>query len=187
MLNFSLEKLNSVLCVGAHADDIEVGCGGTILRLVREHPRLSVFWAVFSAGGRRAGEAKASARAFLKGAGKQRVVVKGYRDGFFPFQGAAVKEYFEELKRLFQPDLVFTHYRDDRHQDHRVLSDLAWNTFRNHVILSMRSRSMMGIWGTRTSMFLWRKECVGRRSSILGLFSRPKATSTGFRLIRFWH
>jgi LmbE family N-acetylglucosaminyl deacetylase len=148
MLSLDFKNLNTVLCLGAHADDIEVGCGGTILRLVKEHPHLSVWWAVFGAKGRRAGEAKASARAFLKGAGKQHVVVKGYRDGFFPSQGEAIKECFEKLKGMFQPDLVFTHYRDDRHQDHRVLSDLAWNTFRNHVILEYEIPKYDGDLGT---------------------------------------
>jgi LmbE family N-acetylglucosaminyl deacetylase len=127
--------LGTVLCLGAHADDIEIGCGGTILRLVREQPGLNIWWIVFSAKAARKREARASARAFLKGAGQQRVVVKDFRDTFFPAQGEAIKQFFEGLKEEIQPDLVFTHYREDRHQDHRVLSDLAWNTFRDHVIL----------------------------------------------------
>ena len=135
MRGVKFERVSKVLCLGAHADDIEIGCGGTILRLLSERPGLSVSWVVFSADRFRAVEAKRSARCFLKGAGRQKVIVKDFRESFFPFRGEAIKEYFEELKGMVQPDLIFTHYREDRHQDHRLLSDLTWNTFRDHVIL----------------------------------------------------
>jgi len=135
MVSLDFKELNTVLCLGAHADDIEIGCGGTMLELVRKRPGLNFWWIVFSAERPRAREARASARAFLDGASKSKMMVKDFRNGFFPFQGEKIKEFFEKLKRMVQPDLIFTHYRDDRHQDHRVLSDLAWNTFRNHVIL----------------------------------------------------
>ena len=135
MVPLSFKKLNNVLCLGAHADDIEIGCGGTILKLVHEQPRVNVWWVVFSATAQRRREALASARTFLNDAAHQKVVIKNFRDGFFPAQGEAIKEFFEGVKEKIQPDLVFTHYREDRHQDHRVLSDLAWNTFRDHVIL----------------------------------------------------
>jgi LmbE family N-acetylglucosaminyl deacetylase len=128
------DKLQRILCVGAHSDDIEIGCGGTLLKLIAEHPRLEILWVVFSAEGARAAEARQSARAFLRRSPRSRVIVQEFRGSFFPFQGEAIKEFFESLKP-FQPDLVFTHFRDDRHQDHRILSDLAWNTFRSHVIL----------------------------------------------------
>jgi LmbE family N-acetylglucosaminyl deacetylase len=133
LIAFNLKGVKRVLCLGAHSDDIEIGCGGTILKLIEQQPALEVCWVVFSAGGSRTREAKASARTFLKGA-HQKIIIKDFRNSFFPFRGEAIKEYFEELKR-FNPDLVFTHYRDDRHQDHRVLSDFAWNTFRDHFIL----------------------------------------------------
>jgi LmbE family N-acetylglucosaminyl deacetylase len=135
MVEFSFDKIRNILCLGAHSDDVEIGCGGTLLKLAREHPGLNVFWAVFSAEGSRSREARLSAKTFLKGVAGQRIVVKQFKGSFFPFQGEQIKKYFEQMKRSFQPDLVFTHYRDDRHQDHRVLSDLAWNTFRNHLIL----------------------------------------------------
>jgi LmbE family N-acetylglucosaminyl deacetylase len=124
-----------VLCLGAHSDDIEIGCGGTILTLLERHAQVSVRWVVFSATAERAREARECAAAFLARAGERQVVVKGYRDGFFPFQGAQIKDDFEALKREFSPDLVLTHYRDDRHQDHRLISDLTWNTFRDHLVL----------------------------------------------------
>jgi LmbE family N-acetylglucosaminyl deacetylase len=135
MIRLNFEAVRSVLCLGAHADDIEIGCGGTVLRLLRDRPGLDFVWVVFSAEGSRSREAKSSARVFLKGAGKARILIKHFRNGFFPFRGEEIKEFFEKLKETVQPDLIFTHYREDRHQDHRVLSDLAWNTFRDHVIL----------------------------------------------------
>ena len=134
MRPIKFDKLKRILCLGAHSDDIEIGCGGTILKLTEEHPGLELMWVVFSAEGVRNEEARDSAKAFLAKAARSHVLVKDFRGSFFPFQGEEIKEFFETLKP-FQPDLVLTHYRDDRHQDHRVLSDLAWNTFRSHVIL----------------------------------------------------
>jgi LmbE family N-acetylglucosaminyl deacetylase len=128
------DKLKRVLCLGAHSDDIEIGSGGTLLKLVDDNPGVAITWVVFSAEGVRTKEATSSARAFLRGARKSEIIVKDFRGSFFPFEGDQIKDFFETLKRV-QPDVVFTHYRDDRHQDHRVLSDLAWNTFRSHVIL----------------------------------------------------
>jgi LmbE family N-acetylglucosaminyl deacetylase len=124
-----------ILCLGAHADDIEIGCGGTILRLVEENPSLQVYWLVFSANAQRAREAKQSAGLFLKHTRHKTIVVEKFRDGFFPFQGAKVKEAFERLKGKVSPDVIFTHCRHDLHQDHRTICDLTWNTFRDHLIL----------------------------------------------------
>ncbi len=129
------DRPKRILALGAHPDDIEIGCGGTILRLLAERRGLEVLWVVFSSTPERAAEARASAGAFLEGVPTARVVVRDYRDGFLPYSGAAVKGEFEALKREFSPDLVFTHYRDDRHQDHRLLSELTWNTWRDHFIL----------------------------------------------------
>lgn len=124
-----------VLCLGAHCDDIEIGCGGTILKWIAQFPHLTWRWAIFCSNPARADEARASARELLHGARASQVTVDTFGDGFLPFRGAEVKERFEALKREIEPDLIFTHYRDDRHQDHRLLSDLTWNTFRNHLIL----------------------------------------------------
>jgi LmbE family N-acetylglucosaminyl deacetylase len=123
-----------VLAIGAHSDDIEIGCGGTVLRLVEDGLAASVGWVVLSAAGERAEEARASAASFLKQAPEHEVVVRGFRDGFLPYEGYQVKEFFEELKR-FDPDLVLTHRRADVHQDHRLVGELTWNTFRNHLVL----------------------------------------------------
>jgi len=123
-----------ILCLGAHADDIEIGCGGTILKLLAERYDFTVRWIIFSADAERRCEAEKSASLFLEAAMQKTVLIRNFRDGFFPYTGAEIKEYFEELKQEIVPDLIFTHYRDDRHQDHRLISDLTWNTYRNHLI-----------------------------------------------------
>ena len=124
-----------VLCLGAHSDDIEIGCGATVLALAGRRPRPEFRWVVWSARGEREREARRGARKFLGTAATEAVRVYAFRDGFFPAQFAEIKEAFEGLAGEFQPDIVFTHSRDDRHQDHRVVSDLTWNTFRNQLIL----------------------------------------------------
>jgi LmbE family N-acetylglucosaminyl deacetylase len=124
-----------ILCLGAHADDIEIGCGGTVLQLLSEHANLEFIWVVFSSAGEREREARKSASLFLELARRQTVVVMKFRDGFFPYEGAKIKECFEDLKKDIDPDLIFTHYRHDRHQDHRTISGLTWNTWRRHLIL----------------------------------------------------
>ena len=124
-----------VLCLGAHSDDIEIGCGGTILRLLREHSGMQVCWVVFSSGPKRDQEARKSAALFLREAKSVTVIVRDFRDSFFPSAASELKEFFEQLKADFSPDLIFTHYRNDLHQDHRTICELTWNTFRNHMIL----------------------------------------------------
>ena len=125
----------SVLLLGAHCDDIEIGCGATVRRMLREFDDLRVTWVVFSSNPAREKEARASADAFLQGCADATVHIKTFRNGYFPYVGAEIKDYFEELKRGLAPDIVFTHYGQDRHQDHRSISELSWNTFRDHLIL----------------------------------------------------
>jgi LmbE family N-acetylglucosaminyl deacetylase len=132
-LNFG-NSLQQVLCLGAHSDDIEIGCGGTLLKLIEMYPTLNVTWVVFGATGERKKEAIKSAEDFLSSVPRKNILVKGFKDGFFPYIGAEIKGYFEELKKEVNPDLILTHYRQDLHQDHRVISELTWNTFRNHLI-----------------------------------------------------
>jgi len=134
MLSLKWPDLGTILCLGAHSDDIEIGAGATVLRLVREHPQARVVWVVLAAAGRRGEEARASAARFLEGAGAAEVVLQEFRDGHFPVQWAEIKAFFETLKP-YAPDLVLTHYGQDLHQDHRVVSELAWNTFRDQLIL----------------------------------------------------
>jgi LmbE family N-acetylglucosaminyl deacetylase len=135
MRPLSLQNVQTVLCLGAHSDDIEIGCGGTVLRLIESNPGLSAHWIVFSAFAEREAEARTSASRFLAGAGARNVELHQFRDGFFPSELAKIKTYFEELKGRIDPDLVLTHCRQDLHQDHRVINELAWNTFRRHAIL----------------------------------------------------
>src|SRR5262249_30595210 len=135
MVPINFKDVSRVLCLGAHSDDIEIGCGGTVLKLIESSPRIEFYWMVLTSDAARAHEAEQSARAFLKRAGRKTIVVKSFRDGFLPYIGAPVKEAFEELKRIFVPDIIFTPSRHDLHQDHRLVCELTWNTFRNHVIL----------------------------------------------------
>ena len=138
MLKVALSEVPSpcrILAIGCHADDIEIGCGGTILSLIESLPAVEVCWVVLSANGDRAEEAQKSADAFLEGAAGREVILRGDRDGFLPYNGSDVKQFFEDLKPKISPDLIFTHYLDDRHQDHRLAAELTWNTFRDHLIL----------------------------------------------------
>lgn len=124
-----------LLALGAHADDLEIGCGGTVLRLAEAGLIAEARWVVLSGVEERAREAAASAQTFLAGVPKKEVVQRSFRDGFFPYEGGAVKDFFEEELKGFDPDIVLTHRRQDLHQDHRLVSELAGNTFRNHLIL----------------------------------------------------
>ena len=163
-LRLGQERLR-VLVIGSHADDIEIGCGGTLLRLGQER-ELDVHWVVLGATGDRADEARASAAAY----GVQAEVL-GFRDAFFPY-AAEVKEYFEELKGRVDPDVVFTHHEDDRHQDHRLVAELTWNTFRDHLILEYEIPKYDGDLG-RPNVFVPLEEESARRKVELLLDSFP--------------
>ncbi len=138
MLNLNLNLKGRgrphLLFLGAHCDDIEIGCGGTILEWLERYPRAAVDWVVLSSDRQREAEARKAARRFL-GKRPARITVKQFRNSFFPSEATAIKEFFEELKRGVSPDVVFTHHGQDLHQDHRVVSELTWNTFRNHLVL----------------------------------------------------
>jgi len=123
-----------ILCLGAHSDDIEIGLGGTLLRLLRER-ECSVHWVVFAASPERTLEARSSAAAFLEHATESATIVKRFRESYFPYVAADIKDFFEELKRTVEPDVIFCHRRDDVHQDHRTIAELCWNSYRNHLVL----------------------------------------------------
>ncbi len=180
MVSLSFKKLSTVLCLGAHADDIEIGCGGTLIELLRQQAGVNVWWVVFCAEKDRAREARASARTFLKGARTQRVLVGDFRNGFFPFQGARVKEFFEKLKRKVEPDLVFTHYRDDRHQDHRLISDLTWNTFRDQMILEYEIPKYDGDLGNPNFFVRLDADVCRRKTKHLCAFFRTQSNKHWF-------
>ena len=140
MIKFDLDCGNGenrprVLCLGCHPDDIEIGCGGTILRLMKQYPNCGVSWAVFSATGARRVEAERAAELFVGAERLEHLQLREFRDGFMPFVGQEIKAVFEEMKEYISPDIIFTHYGRDAHQDHRLISELTWNTFRNHFIL----------------------------------------------------
>jgi LmbE family N-acetylglucosaminyl deacetylase len=164
-----------LLCLGAHSDDIEIGCGGTVLKLLERFENVDARWIVFSSNALRAQEACDSANAFLARATEKEVLVKSYRDGFFPFLGDQIKDEFESLKRQFNPDLVFTHYRDDRHQDHRLISDLTWNTFRNHLVLEYEIPKYDGDLG-QPNLFVELDEsiCTRKIQNIINAFASQR-------------
>jgi LmbE family N-acetylglucosaminyl deacetylase len=151
-----------ILALGAHADDIEIGCGGTILRFLDENPATEVVWVVFGASEQRRTEALESANLFLANAQRKEIVVKEFRDGYFPYIGTEIKNFFEELKRKYVPDLILTHYRGDLHQDHRLVSELTWNTFRNHLILEYEIVKYDGDLGT-PNFFVPLTESIARK------------------------
>jgi len=124
-----------VLCLGCHSDDIEIGCGGAILQLARQYPGCRFHWVIFSAIGVRETEAQRSAALFAESITLETPILKSFKDGFMPYVGEEVKAVFEDLKGTISPDLIFTTSRRDVHQDHRLIGELTWNTFRDHFIL----------------------------------------------------
>ena len=166
-LNFTTNKELKILCLGAHCDDIEIGCGGTMLKILDEYSIESVRWVVFASNELRKKEAEISANHFLEGVDNHLIEVNGFRDGFLPFDAVAVKEKFEKIKSSYSPDLIFTHYRDDRHQDHRFLSDLTWNTFRNHFILEYEIPKYDGDLGIPNLYFSLEEKYLLKKSNLL--------------------
>lgn len=158
--------ISRVLAIGAHSDDIEIGCGATLLALTRSRPDLDVTWVVLCASGDRAEEARSSARRFLASSGRSNVRVHDFRDAFLPYDGAGVKEVFESLKDV-DPQLVFTHTRHDLHQDHRVVCELTWNTFRDHLILEYEVPKWDGDLGTPNLFVPVSRELAHEKASLL--------------------
>ena len=167
MWQVNLGSLRRILCLGAHSDDIEIGVGGTLLKLAKQHSDLEVWWVVFSAPGPRAEEARGSAEEFLSGVPKRHLRIGSFRESYFPSEWASIKDWFEDIRTKFDPEVVFTHYRDDRHQDHRVLSDLAWNTFRNHLILEYEIVKYDGDLGRPNLFIPLSKELSNRKVELL--------------------
>lgn len=163
---FQKEKLN-ILCLGAHCDDIEIGCGGSILKLIEQKKVAHLKWVVFASNEKRKQEAIDSATAFLAELAHKEIIVLDHRDAFLQFSALEIKEYFETIKKSFDPDLVFTHYRNDRHQDHRLLSDLAWNTFRNHMILEYEIPKYDGDIGIPNCFFHLTEQQIEKKINIL--------------------
>ena len=186
MTGLRLNGVKKVLCLGAHSDDIEIGCGATILRLIQEQSELEIYWLVFSARGIRAREAKASASEFLRGLRSRWIRTMTFRESYFPGEWPAIKGAFEKVKREFEPDLVLTQYRDDRHQDHRVLSDLAWNTFRNHLVLEYEIPKYDGDLGLPNVYIPVPRELCERKISMLLRHFQSQKNRHWFTADTFW-
>ena len=167
MWHFPFGSARRILCLGAHSDDIEIGIGGTLLKLAERRSDLEIQWVVFSAPGQRAEEARASANDFLSGIAHREIRVGSFRECYFPSDWPSIKDWFEEIKIEFDPEVIFTHYRDDRHQDHRVLSDLSWNTFRNHLILEYEIPKYDGDLGRPNVFIPLSEELASRKIDLL--------------------
>ncbi len=177
--NFFVDKPNlNVLCLGAHPDDIEIGCGGTILRLIAEVPDARFYWAIFSGDETRRKEGDASAEAFLEHAKIKKIDIQNFRESYFPFIGSEIKDYFEKLAKQFQPDIIFTHYRNDAHQDHRIISDLTWNTYRTNLILEYEIPKYDGDFGI-PNLFVTLNETIVEKkiNYLLNYFQTQKKKS----------
>lgn len=150
-----------LLCIGAHSDDLEIGCAASVLTWTAA-ASCDVCWVVLSAEGGREREARRSANALLRRAASCKIVLDKFRDGYFPASFRQIKDAFESLKPLFSPDVVLTHGLDDRHQDHRLVAELTWNTFRDHLILEYEIPKYEGDLG-RPNMFVPIKASIARR------------------------
>ena len=184
MLKLEFSKTGSgplnVIFLGAHSDDIEIGCGGTVLRLIRENPDIAITWVVFSALGERGNEARKSADEFLEGVQRKQVIIHEFKDGYFPSRAAEIKDIFEQLKHDFTPDVIFTHYRQDLHQDHRVLNELTWNTWRDHLILEYEIPKYDGDLGAPNFFVHLDREICERKTDALVRFFQTQANKHWF-------
>jgi LmbE family N-acetylglucosaminyl deacetylase len=151
-----------ILSIGAHSDDIEIGCGGTILKLAEEYKNVEVHWVVLGSSSQRNKEAVASANEFLADAKRKTIVIKHFKESFFPYVGSEIKNFFERLKKQVSPDIIFTHYRHDLHQDHRLISELTWNTYRDHFILEYEIIKYDGDLGS-PNLFVHLDEKISRK------------------------
>jgi LmbE family N-acetylglucosaminyl deacetylase len=178
-------SVRRVLCLGAHSDDIEIGLGGTLLKLAAQVSDLEIRWFVFSALGLRADEARRSAEEYLAGVARKEVHIGSFRESYFPSEWVSIKDWFEELKAKFEPDVVFTHYREDRHQDHRVLSDLAWNTFRNHLIFEYEILKYDGDLGSPNVFVPLSDQLCSRKTELLLKHFKTQSTKHWFTSATF--
>lgn len=180
------ERLH-ILCLGAHCDDIEIGCGGTILSLVANNPEIKITWVVFSSNEKRKTEAENGANLFTEGAKDLDIRIFAFRDGFLPYSGEVLKDTFEILKReVIKPDIIFTHYRDDMHQDHRQICELTWNTWRNHNILEYEIPKWDGDMGIPNSFVHLHQEIGRKKIELLQKVYNSQQTKAWFADDLFW-
>ena len=186
-LTFDLPESDGLrlLVIGAHADDIEIGCGGTLLRLVADGRVASVRWAVLSAHGTRADEARAAAAAIL-GDVPGEVEVDDFRDGYFPYLGATVKDRIQALAAGPPVDLVLTHRREDLHQDHRLVSELTWNAFRDHLVVEFEIPKYDGDLGTPNAYVELTEDIARRKIEVLTSAFPSQSDKHWFSPETFW-
>ncbi len=180
MWKSTFSGVRRLLCLGAHSDDIEIGLGGTLLELAEKRSDLEIRWVVFSAPNARAQEAQQSAEEFLSGFAKREIKIGSFRESYFPSEWPAIKDWYEQIKANFDPDVVFTHYRNDRHQDHRVLSELAWNTFRNHLVLEYEILKYDGDLGQPNLFIPLSERLASRKVELLLKHFQTQATKHWF-------
>jgi LmbE family N-acetylglucosaminyl deacetylase len=173
------EQALKILCLGAHSDDIEIGCGATVLQLSRNAVKPAFVWAVLSAKGIRQAEARKAAELFTGGC-ESEVLLKDFKDGYLPYEGARVKDFFEELKLLVNPDLIFTHWHGDAHQDHRLISELTLNTFRNHFTLEYEIPKFDGDMGRPNTFFPLEEWAYRQKVSSLSAIFESQRTKPWF-------
>lgn len=157
----------SLLCLGAHSDDIEIGAGGTIMSLIAAGVRLTVRWCVLSGAGPRTAEAEASAAAFLEGAEEQQIEVAAFEDSYFPSQSKSIKHWLMDLRDRCTPDVILTHRAEDRHQDHREVNELTWNVFRDHLVLEYEIPKWDGDLGQPNAYVALSEDIARRKASLL--------------------
>lgn len=181
-----LTGLRSVLCLGAHPDDVEIGCGGTLIRLMADNMPLEVHYVVLSASEERAGEARESARHLLAGAERVDIRVAAFRESYFPYVGPEVKAYVDRLGSELEPDLILTHWRGDAHQDHRMVGELTWNAFRSHLIFEYEIPKWDGDMG-RPNVFIPLPEdvCARKIDHLLNAFPSQRGRDW-FNAQVFW-
>ncbi len=170
-----------LLCLGAHCDDIEIGCAGSVMRLLAERPGSSVHWVVFASNAEREAEARAAAADILTAAAKCNIAVEAFRESYFPYVGAQIKDYFESLKGAVKPDLIFSHHHRDMHQDHRVIAELTWNTFRNHLVLEYEIPKYEGDLGTPNLFVPLTRETAERKVQLIHDHFRSQAKRSWFK------
>lgn len=156
-----------LLFIGAHSDDIEIGCGGTIIQLLERYPDAQAHWVVLSSEGNRGQEAQRAAQSLLAGVREPHITIKAFRGAYFPTEAAQIKDFFEEIKSGPPPDMVFSHCRDELHQDHRIVGELTWNTFRDHVILEYEIPKYDGGLGSPSVFVPLSEATVSRKIELL--------------------
>ena len=187
MFQFKPAGIRSILCIGAHVDDIEIGCGASLLSLVRQssHP-VEITWVVACATEQRAAEARRSADYFGSEASSLNLKLGDFRDSYLPYEGGDVKEFIHGIVGEVSPDLIFTHRREDLHQDHRILAELTWNAFRDHLILEYEIPKYEGDLGSPNVFVPVERDLAQRKIEMLGKFFPSQADKPWFSDDTFW-